>query len=279
MDLNDKTKTEFSLLPRLHIEGNKIKDENGSDVILRGFDMVNPLVPGGPLSTGGSEKIETTLELMDIAKSWRSNVIKLMTTTGRIPAFSDTIKKIMERAELLGMYVIFSPASENGGYNNPEFPNENIKKGIETLADLIKPYNNGFIQVWNEYTNKPWTGGGISEADYRLSVEEIVRRIRSQNGHTIVGIPGYEWASNFNTWIANLPEDRNVLFSVSDDPWWPPPYNIGAQDRRTNWEPLTKDHVVFAQEFGYNEAQKNVLQEQGKWPKADEEWQNDRIQY
>jgi hypothetical protein len=198
---------EFRLLPPLYVDGPNIKRKDTGEVVrFKGFEIYSVIHDSSQTS------METTMEMMGLSRIWGANIARFQLGLNFVSGRKDTIRQIVEEAERLGMYAMFSPSSLTGPYNDIPFPNEEAIGRIQVLADLSRPYDNTVIGIWNEPPE-------VSGDELYRSVISTIEHIRSVNPDALIALPGLGWSRQFGYLKGRIPTDNSLIAQVNLGPW------------------------------------------------------------
>lgn len=245
---------------KFHIEGSKIVDESGKEIIFRGFDIVSTtyllkmdqkgpgLVVWGEdffreMSAWGSK----ITRIQIIPEEWeedRANAIKLIDQT-------------IEWSKKYNMYIYLE-------YNVAGFPptlNYDKESKSATKQDFIgfwdeisKKYKNektvAFYEIMNEPTyssNKSRLDNALLKKDWLLwkeFAEEIIDVIRKNDSDSVIIVGGLVWGYD-NSFALEYPIEReNIVYGTHPYPW---------RSEHKSWDEafgnIKNKYPVFATEF------------------------------
>ncbi len=259
----------YNLLPPLYVDGKDLKRRDTGDVVqLKGVDIPSPL------EVTWDKDNQYSLGLMQIAKSWNANHVKLLFRARLVQPEIDDAKKIIEEAEKRGMYVIITGSglgTEGGecacGYNDILLPNDEAIAALVKLAQAFGQYNNVILDVWNE----PVKTGNDTDSVYRAISKSVQQTREAGNFKSIIVIPVLDWSID-PSYLSNRPiPDKNLIFRVQNDPFIPP-NEVGTtipdwkwDDRLDRWKQLIGVYPIFIGEWGSHWETLQGTPDQVKW--------------
>ena len=245
---------------KFHIDGNKIVNERGCQVILRGVNALDPFAQ----ATWGEEALGT----------WGASYYRKMREFGsgivRIPVHPGSWRDTARRLEILdqtikwigdqGMYAIIDYHAI-GFLPEGEYE-ENIYK--TTMQEIIEfwqtiakryAYNNvvAFYDIFNEPVNLNRSSQNydssqsrIDWAKWKAQAEIIVDAIRTVDGDAVIIVGGMNWSYDLSQVLVNPIRRGNIIYGVHPYP--------GKADY-LNWVKafgsVAKRYPVFAGEIGF----------------------------
>jgi hypothetical protein len=243
-------------LPPLHVDGNRIADDQGTTVVLRGIALADP----DQLDRDG----HWDAEHFQKAREWGAQVVRIPVHPqfwrNRGPAaYLALLDQGVAWAEQQGMYVIVDwhsigdPVSQRYDANYGIYPTSQAETASfwRIIAAHYKDDPGvAFYELFNETTY--WVGGantGSTWHEWKTLAEGLVDVTRGQGATAICIVGGYDWSYDLRP-VAADPVDRvDVAYSVH-------PYPVKAGETgETAWQDafgyLTATHPVFATEFGF----------------------------
>jgi len=231
-------------MPKLHVDGRYLCDENGNHVTLHGFGQTySPWFNEEGKGWGWSYSVEDCMKynkakIDGIFKAgWKMNWMRLHMDpywsndpnfNGKLNGESDIRAFSMERfekyftelfmpmakyAEGKGMYVVMRP---------PGVCPEDIKKGDD--------YYNYLIKVWtyvaNQIKDDPYIMCELANEPVRVNsdltefFQGVVDAIRDQGCENILWVPGTGWQSNYTAYAAKPIKGKNIGYAVHAYPGW-----------------------------------------------------------
>lgn len=216
-------------LPRLQIVGNKIVNENGEVVVLRGIgtaDMIG-------LSEEGSTDIPWGEELFRTIHDWGATVVRLPVS----PVFFfddenkglEAIDQAIEWAGKYEMYVIIT--FHAFGFPPTGFLINPSDLGMASDVDAIQFWQMvseryagndvvAFYEIYNEANSHPWDGRTHLEdwIIWKDFSELVIDLIRVNDPETIIIVGGLKFSSDL-TYIVQTPIQRsNVAYAHHENP-------------------------------------------------------------
>ena len=246
---NSKSEIKKMHLSRLHVEGNRIKDQTGKTVTLRGFSIADP-------ASLMFYKRGRPLDLFQIMESavmeWRANVIRLPVHPDGIDDvpgfvgdlkgyFGKYIKPAVEKAEELGVYAIIDlhifddyTTSEKNALVM-EFwgiAASYYKDAPHVLFELFnEPVKPDDWDMWQKYA-QPWA--------------DMIGKLAPDN---LLLVGGPRWCQNMAGAAKNPVQGKNIVYSAHC-------YPAHLLDFEKNWGTLFEKFPVFFTEWGYEDGAK-----------------------
>lgn len=125
--------TDSLLLPGLQVHGDKIvRQDTGAVVQLKGVQIHNPL------HDTSQEPLSASFLYMQVAKLWGADLIRLPIYSEGIDGHTGELRQIVEFARSNGTYVIITPSSWKGPYNDIAYPNDSVIRALGKLAEMFK---------------------------------------------------------------------------------------------------------------------------------------------
>lgn len=244
-------------LPWLHVQGNRIVDENGLPVILRGVvieDQYHANWVGEQWGTLVDEANVVELQ------SWHVNVI-------RVPIFPDLwqyypsgeqnlLDQIVEWGNKYGIYVLLGwhahgnpitgevETNENSGqppfHGNPCNPNMTLATNFwQTVAERYKNDSWVIYSIFNEPAYITWK-------DWRPVAEQLVDVVRSHNPRALILVSGVDWAYDLREVEQNPVGRQNIVYEAHVYPM-----ATGSGPWNEYFGYLADYYPVFAGEWGF----------------------------
>jgi endoglucanase len=212
-------------LQQLQVVGNKIVNDNGEVVILRGLgpqQIIN-------LATTDFD-IPWNEELFQTIHEWGATVVRLLVTPGRFFEDEERGLEVLDQAiEWAGkhdMYVIIN-------YNASGFPptgyysHNSSSVEVSTEAEMIRFWQTisaryagidqvAFYEIMNEASSHPWNGQTYLEDWLTLKnfSELVIDLIREKDPDTIVLVSGLKWASVLSHTLHYPIQRNNVAYTM-----------------------------------------------------------------
>jgi hypothetical protein len=240
-DLQQQTFDDSLAPPALHIEGNRIFDPNGNDVILRGVWF----------SDGIHGDKYDSVAVRHIRRHWNANVI-------RLPIHP---KEWCERPDYLPKYVdeIVRAGGENGMYvilgwhahGNPltgktERPllNPDLALAKEALRTIVTRYAKCRWVLYDTF-NEP---SFIAWDEWKPVAEELTDVVNSVNPKAITLVSGVNWSHDLSGVLKNPVNRKNIIYEVHA---YPGNRNPDGIPWKTTIKQIAKRYPVMIGEWGY----------------------------
>lgn len=254
----------FGAFPRrFHIEGNRIVDEDGCEVVLRGLTPVDPVTLDYHTEIESGKYLLWDEEIFQEMSKWNADIVRLpispysWRTKGKEKVF-EVINQAIEWASEYEMYVYidfhgvgFPPTGEYKSKWNATSQEEILDFWDETSKYYKDNDVVAFYELFNEPTfsgNWPPTAESLESdwLDWKAFVETVVDTIRANDPDSVIIVGGLVWAHDIS-FVSNEPIARdNIVYAVHPYPatMWSP----------RSWEEafgtIMSEHPVFVTEFG-----------------------------
>ena len=243
-------------LPLLSVDGNRIADDTGETVVLRGVSFSDP----DRLEEAG----HWNRAYFEAARTWNANVVRFPVhpsawrERGK-EAYLGLLDRGVEWATELGMYVIIDWHSIGNLKTELFYRDSYNTTQTETLRfwrTIAERYAGNTTVAFYEIFNEPtrWNGrlGRMTWDEYAELVEEIIHMIRAHDSTAIALVAGFDWGYDLS-FVRDRPiEAPNVAYVTHPYP----------QKRMPPWEEKWEDdfgfvaerYPIFATEFGFMSA-------------------------
>lgn len=239
-------------LPWLHTEENKLVDENGKAIILRGVAIEDP---GYGLGRGLNER-----DFVELTQNWKVNVIRIPVHPDlweQNPSYTtDYLDKIILFGKKYGMYILL-------GWHAHGNPITGEVEHVEYQYPYKgNPYNPDFdlaVQFWEKiserYKNNPGVMYSIFNEPAYMSwdewgpvAEQLIDIIRARNPNSLILVSGVEWGYDLREVGKNPIGRNNILYEVHPYP--------GQANQHGPWDEyfgyLAEKYPVFVGEWGFD---------------------------
>jgi aryl-phospho-beta-D-glucosidase BglC (GH1 family) len=238
--------------PWLHVEGNRIVDEQGQPVLLRGVAIEDP--------RSGSHRIREK-DIAELVGNWGVNVIRVPVHPNlweHKPKFYEkALDDLVALGRKYGIYILIGWhahgnaltgeveqvdwAWESPYRGNPYNPSLDLAVRFwEATAKRYKDCSWVIFSVFNE-------PGFITWDQWRPVAEKLVDVIRAHAPRALVLVPGVEWSYDLRGVGANPVRRENIVYEAHVYP--------GATKWHGSWDRyfgyLAADHAVFVGEWGF----------------------------
>ncbi len=240
----------------LRVEGTKLLDKDGKEVLLRGVSMPDPHAMGKEFKR---EHFET------VAKGWKANCIRIPVHPGwwrkhGAEAYDKLLDDALGWCRELGVYAIVDAHA----IGNPK--TGKAQKDAAEYDSTMETARAFWKHVSGRHKDKPWVlyeifnePMGISWKDLRPIAGELVGIIRAAAPEAVVIVPSPDWTYDLRGAAAEPLEGRNLMYSWHVYPvrgrGWDP--YIGEARRKfpiiaTEWGyDLQGDHVTLGNTEGF----------------------------
>jgi len=259
---NEKISSEI-FPQKFHVEGNKIVDESGKEVVLRGLTPIDPVTLA--YNNKNNRFIPFTEEIFKRMSEWDAQIIRLPISPsnwrkyGKEEVFK-AIDKSIEWSAKYGMYVYidfhgigFPPTEE---YKD-EWSKTTKKEILEFWDETSKYYKDNNLVVFYELFNEPAFSGKYPPTEESLEtdwiewkefVEKVIDVIRKNDPDSVIIVGGLVWAHDISFAEKNPIERENIVYAVHPYP--------GTLDYPKTWDEtfgkIQKKYPVYVTEFGHS---------------------------
>jgi endoglucanase len=241
----------------LRVEGNKIKDQDGSDVVLAGLNIC---IPSALIRAGRWDEAY----FKELA-SWGARLVRVPIDPGSYrEAGRDGTFLVLDEAiawaKKYGMYVIIdwhSVGNPLSGVFQPEYG-----EGMRTTLEETKEFWAGaasryagepaaaFYEIFNEPAEMGWLGGALSWDQWKAFADSVIDVIYERNPRAIPVVGGLEWSFDLTAAGSSPLRNKGVVYAAHPYP------GHARRPWEPNWEKsfgyLAKDYPVMLTEFGYD---------------------------
>ena len=224
----------ISNLPWLHTEGNKIVDENGTMMILRGVNRSG--LEYDKNGTGISRE-----EIDFICQDWKAQIIRIPFNQEWImndQAYNNFLDQVVGWIISNDAYVLLDLQWQNTTVQIPPIPDEEAIDMWKILAARYKNNSGVLYDIHNEAHDTSWEA-------WRARASEIIEGIRSVHDKALIFVSGLDWAYDLRGWGQQPLPYTNIVYSTHPYPFKGEPWA---------WDKYFGDYVddfpVFAGEFG-----------------------------
>lgn len=244
------------VLPRLRVDGNRLVDDRGEVVVLRGVSFSDP------------DRLERegrwNRAYFEAARSWNANVVRFPVHPSawreRGPdAYLRLLDEGVRLAGELGMYVILDWHSignlqtelfQHAMYNTTKTETFRFWKAVAEryAGNPVVP----FFELFNEPTNYNGTLGPISWTAHKELMEDLIYVIRAHDEAKIPLVAGFNWAYDL-TDVKDAPVDAPGVVYVTHP--YPQKRTPPWEDKwEVDWGFIADRYPVFATELGFMSA-------------------------
>jgi aryl-phospho-beta-D-glucosidase BglC (GH1 family) len=235
----------------LQVNGNRIVDESGATVVLRGLALADP----DQVARDG----HWDEHYFQQARSWGARVVRIpihpQFWRARGPkAYVALLDQAVGWAEQRGMYVILDWHSIGdpvaGRYQDAIYQTTQDETKAFWTTVSTRYMNDpavAFYELWNETTN---LGSSTTWHDWKGLAEQLIDLVRVQRSNAIAIVGGFNWSYDLTPVGADPVLRGNVAYSVHPYPIKRGPINTTAWGSDFGY--LTATYPVFATEFGFD---------------------------
>ena len=279
--------------PRLHVDGNLIKDPEGNTVKLRGLNIADPRRIDATAPSRGKTAVQTIDYLTDQDEGWYPRVIRIPTQPGDIgglapvpvadwqypepPSFDEDdlvaycenhLDPVVERCGERNVYAIIDYHRHWGGgalqWNDPVL-DEEVRMYWEYVAERYGDEEHVVFEVYNEPTSPQLAGqlvddeGNVHE-DWLEVAQPWVDIIRGHSDNVIL-IGSHNYSQRPEAAVIAPFEGKNLAYTyhiypqhqVSQQQGWDE-YDTALESVVTpDGTPVYEEHPLFVTEFGWED--------------------------
>lgn len=232
-----KPAPESSGLSWLHTEGNRIVNEAGESMVLRG---VNRSGLEYDLNGNGISK----LEVQYICQIWKAQIVRIPFNQDWVmnnPTYLALLDAVIEWITDQNAYALLDLQWQSTEVGIPNIPNIEAVYMWQMLAARYAQKPGVLYDIHNEAHNTTWDA-------WRQRASQIIEAIRDVHPDALIFVCGLDWAYDLRGWeTAPLPYD-NIVYSSHPYPFKGQPW---AWDEY--FGNLSDTHPVFLGEFGGGE--------------------------
>jgi endoglucanase len=221
-------------LPWLNVQGNRIVDESGTPVVLRGVAIQDQY----HMYWTGLHRFDES-NIIELVQNWHVNVIRVPIMPGLwyYPTYmQDILDPIVNWGNTHGTYILLGWHAHGNPITDQVEPS--------TLTDA-PPYHgnpcdpnmtlatNFWDSVSERYKNDPWVIYSIFDEpayitwkDWRPAAEQLVDVVRSHNPRALILVSGVDWAYDLREAKQNPVQRQNVVYeahvyplAIGHGPW------------------------------------------------------------
>ncbi|GAA4781769.1 cellulase family glycosylhydrolase [Microbacterium gilvum] len=194
--------------PALSVQGNRVVDEAGADVALRGVSVLAP----EQNDVCDYCDARPTSEMIDLAAEWGSRIVRLPVTeisaTTDLAAYdAQYIAPYVEQAVDLGVYLIIDlHLVRDYGDGTGAVPRSTVQRFWEYIAPRYGGTTNVVFEVFNEPINPAsWT-------TWKSYIQPVVDAIRETAPDTLLLMGSPQWSTMLNGAVSDPIVDDNVAY-------------------------------------------------------------------
>jgi len=264
--VNDESSYERQpALTKLTIAGNKLVNEQGQQVRLKGLNPIDPVIHK---YRGDSGSPDWHKNFFDTMRTWGANVIRLSVhpavwqyhgDTDTFAALDEALSwcKDNDMYAIIDFHSIGFPTREvykddiDSTYGNKyQTTSVNVKIFWQRISERYRGQEVvAAYELFNEPTISPNGGaaGGPAEwLEFKSFAEEIITDIRNNDSQTIVLVGGLNWAYDLSHVALNPVSGNNIAYTVHPYP--------DKTDWDSNFGYLSSTYPLVVSEFGYGPA-------------------------
>jgi hypothetical protein len=240
----------ISKLSKLHIEGNKIVNENGSVVILRGLNYFDQA------HCDRGNKMEA--DFIEMAKEWYAKAVRLPVHR---PEFFQDPKRFMDRwltpqinlCEHLGMYPIVDFHTRN---------KDDLPYIYDFWEIIIDEYANRTGLIC-DLANEP---EGIDWKTWKNMAKNVTDLIRGKSPDTLIIVSGIDWGYDISYAIDDPVDRPNIVYGTHPYPIkfeWCGGLNATDEQKIQEWGKkfgkTSEVHCVWVTEYGWENSMNRIF--------------------
>jgi lysophospholipase L1-like esterase len=246
-----------STLRALHVEGNRIVDDKGPAVILRGVSIEDPYF---------LKYVENRLVEEDFAvlsADWHVNVVRVPIHPELWQYYPDQVQEVLDTTVawggkygiyiLLGWHAHGNPitgqtdssqwANDLPWHGNPYNPDMNLARQFWAFAS--ERYKTNSWVIYSVFDEPAY----ISWPEWRPLAEELVDAIRQHNPEALTLVPGTDWSYDLSGAASDPVRRTNLVYEVHPFPGKPAASACGDWDGCFGF--LSRDYPVFVGGWGF----------------------------
>ena len=207
--LEQKKYIETSLVKQngwLRIDENKIINENGKQVMLRGVNSHHPYA---------YTDLYTYDNLKELRDEWGINIFRIALFTNpddegyvKNKFLKENVKKIVDNCIKLDMYVIIDWHILHD--NNPQTYKKEAIEFFKEMSTLYKDVPNVLYEICNEPNGKKVTWNKV----IKPYAEELIKTIRKNSKKSIIIVGTANWSKDTLSVINNPLEEEDIMYAV-----------------------------------------------------------------
>ncbi len=241
-------------LPWLHVQGNRIVDENGLPVILRGVAIEDQCYT---ITFGGHRFNES--DIVELVQNWRVNVIRLpilpegwqnqsQPDSHCSNYLHSVIDPIVDLADKYGVYVLLGYHAHGNpitGETNAPYMNPSMSLATDFWNATAEHYKNDSWVIYSIF-DEPFS---ITWNDWEPFAQQLVDTIHSHNSKALTLVSGVDWAYDLREVKNATLNGKNIVYEVH--PYPRPDIGMGTLIWDRYFGYLTSVYPLFAGEWGF----------------------------
>lgn len=247
---------------KFHVEGNKIVDESGKEIVFRGLSPGSIHTLAYHTAMGWDINIPWDERLFKEMHKWRAEIIRLPVRPENWRKYSDNEKDRLWRIEVIDQAIEWAANYEMYvyidfhavGYLTEEGSKENeiSKNEFITFWDEISNYyKDNKVVAFYEIFNEPCHPGAPNSTTedwllWKKFAEEVIDVIRKNDPDAVIIVGGLHWAYDISHAIDYPIERENIVYATHP---YPKAYEFKTWDEA--FGNIKKKYPVFATEFGF----------------------------
>ena len=240
--LNGSNSAQAETLPWLSTDGNRIVDEQGNTVILRGVNLERREW----LWASGYPSINYELQAIpEVVNNWGANIVLFAFASGPVnrneSGYLAQLDAMVEATEDVGAYALFVYRYAEADTPQPGMPDQAAEDAIATLAARYSGNSNVLYGLQVEPDNHhdaKWI------QDLLPRFTSMVDAIRAENPNSLIFVPGTHWGRYIHHAIDNPVPRPNLVYKTHPYDSW------GAIQNNYHLDDLNEIYPVFLGEFG-----------------------------
>jgi aryl-phospho-beta-D-glucosidase BglC (GH1 family) len=259
-------------LPRLHVSGNRVVDEQGAGIRLRGVNFEDPFIlDHQDIDEDGEPDPHFDEVAGDFGrvKAMGANIVRLTVCPGYYARFgkkylTDYLDRLVDLAAQNSLYALieYHAIGRPGGWYPAEYDDtlpDHPAKLYYTTADMAVAFWNEVASRYDRRThvlfdiyNEPADEKSeYTWADWRPMGELLIKTIRAHSDAIVLG-PGPYWTSDLSEVTENPYSDSNLIYAAHMYPG-----SLNKRDHQgKEWERrfgfLAKRYPIMVSEWGFH---------------------------
>lgn len=231
----------------LRVEGNKLVNESGETVILRGAN-----VEGWTWIWEDSTDLNRLLAFERAAipvltTQWGANVVHIDAAAHPLiegdPLYIQALDEMIATAKANGAYTVISMRYESIDFE-PEVPTQDIEDGLAILAGRYSNEPAVLYVLGSEPRNMPW-------AELKPRLTSMIDAVRVNHPQPLVFVPGTEWSRYVFQHFEDPIERENIAFQVNTfDTWELVQFGNGGYFQPLRLDEIAAEYPVLIGGFG-----------------------------
>lgn len=242
-------------IPGLSVEGNKLVDEDGNPITLRGVSIADPYRLNH-VDNRFSEAIFQ--ELLD----WNVNVVRVPIHPGWWQAEKDYAQKyldsVVQWGRKYGFYIILdwhaignplTGQAQNPGWKEKGYTiyDSSLELAENAWARLAERYGENSHVIF-ELFNEPTARGSLPKwSTWKSELTDLVDKIRERAENKLILVSGWEWSHNLGGFSTYPIERKNIAYVAH---WYPT--GEGPRSWEESFGFLSEKYPIVVTEWGFS---------------------------